>query len=92
MAIANRTRAEHNAQCDKSNFASGSSRMAEPYDRILRTKPTTLEGYRAFALAIVENCCWANEIALGGAAPDRRSMAVIMWSLAGVPIEADPTV
>ena len=35
--------------------------MSALYDRMLALKPTILEGYRAFALAIV-HACWSDEI------------------------------
>jgi hypothetical protein len=57
--------------------------MSELYDRMLELKPTTLEGYRAFALALVQTC-WSDEIVIHGDTGDWKGIAAIVSGLAGI--------
>ncbi|WP_024519394.1 hypothetical protein [Bradyrhizobium sp. Tv2a-2] len=65
-----------------------SDQMTEVYKQMLGLRPTTLEGYRALALAIVENC-WCDEINLGQETGDEWGTAVIISSLTGIPMPDD---
>jgi hypothetical protein len=47
-------------------------------------KPTTLEGYRAFALALVE-ACWNDQIVDFGPTSDHQGIRVILSELTGIP-------
>jgi hypothetical protein len=62
-----------------------SDSMSELYHQMLELRPTTLEGYKAFAAGIL-NTCWDDQIACGGTG-DMEGLAVMMSSLTGVPLE-----
>jgi hypothetical protein len=62
--------------------------MSGLYDRMLELKPTTLEGYRAFALALV-HACWSDEIVIHGDTGDWKGIAAIVSGLAGIPAPSE---
>jgi hypothetical protein len=75
----------------ESGFAAAEDRVKavideadDVYQQMLELKPTSLEGFRALALAIVENC-WFGKIERGDRAAD-RGVAVIISALTGVPV------
>lgn len=83
------------AKCDRALDQSGSTaaeeafervgrKMSDAYKRMLELRPTTLEGYRALAQAMVENC-WGGTIEAGDCG-DTHGIAVILSTLTGIPI------
>jgi hypothetical protein len=54
---------------------------------MIQLRPTTPEGLRALALAIVEHC-WSDDIHVGDTS-DWKGMTVIISSLTGVPLPAE---
>ena len=67
--------------------------MGGLFRQMLELMPQTLDGFRAIALAIIENC-WSDEIpaCLRQSAADNQGIAVLISALTGVPIGTDNTV
>jgi hypothetical protein len=65
-----------------------SAEMGDVFRQMLKLKPQTLDGLRALALAIVENC-WSDEIPVLSDTAGARGIAVLISTLTGVPIEGD---
>jgi hypothetical protein len=63
--------------------------MGALFDEMLTLRPTTLEGFRALALATVEHC-WTDEdeVIVFGHTADCRAIALLMSALTGLPIPA----
>ena len=62
-------------------------KMSADYDRALKLKPTTLEGFRALAKAIMW-CCWGDEVRRHEHdGTDDHGVAVLMSALTGAPID-----
>jgi hypothetical protein len=53
------------------------------FDEMRKMRPTTLEGYQAFALALVE-ACWNDEIVDFGPTSDHRGIRAILSGLTGM--------
>jgi hypothetical protein len=63
-----------------------SAEMGDLYRQMLELKPQTLDGFRALALATIENC-WGDEIPdPARRAADEHGIAVLISALTGVPI------
>jgi hypothetical protein len=88
---------ECNAAEEAADFASGCraaeeicdamyARIDEIFEQMLDFTPSTLDGYRAMASAVV-NCCWSGEISERSTS-DHRMIAAMLSSLTGVPITA----
>jgi hypothetical protein len=66
-----------------------SAEMGGLYRQMLELKPQTLDGFRALALATIENC-WGDEVPTPHEGPaDAQGIAVLFYALAGVPIGVD---
>jgi hypothetical protein len=59
--------------------------MGDLYRQMLELKPQTLDGFRALALATIENC-WGDEVPAPAHAADAQGIAVLISALTGVPI------
>jgi hypothetical protein len=88
---------EYNAAEEAADVASGVAaaeevadaayaRIDELFERMLDLTPSTIEGYRAMASAVV-NCCWSGEI-YERETSDQRMIAAMFSSLTGVEIKA----
>lgn len=66
-----------------------SEAMSDAFDEMLKLRPSTLDGYRALALAIVEHC-WTGEIDTDEEdTSDNRGLKLLVSCLTGVPIEEE---
>jgi hypothetical protein len=74
--------------CNAADEVSGAlhAKIDDLLDRMLELKPSTLAGYRAMALAVV-NCCWSGEVRRGFCT-DLRMIAAILSGLTDVPVAA----
>lgn len=61
------------------------NRMNELFEQMLELTPATLEGYRAMATAVIDNC-WGGDIPVARTG-DRRMIARMLSSLTGLPID-----